>query len=102
MGVSKNTDTPKWMLMDISWVYPPPRIPVANEGLGWDSLLKMVHNPGGDWNPGWGVDLRYTMHFVGNKWVETYMTLTLFVFVFNACNTKPTRKPPALSSNHMF
>ena len=27
---------------------PPPRIPVANEGLGWDSLLKMVHNPGGD------------------------------------------------------
>ena len=26
----------------------PPRIPVANEGLGWDSLLSMVHNPGGD------------------------------------------------------
>ena len=22
-------------------VYPPPRIPVTNEGLGWDSLLKM-------------------------------------------------------------
>ena len=21
---------------------------MANEGLGWDSLLKMVHNPGGD------------------------------------------------------
>ena len=20
-----------------------------------DSLLKMVHNPGGDWHPGWGV-----------------------------------------------
>ena len=19
----------------------------------------MVHNPGGDWHPGWGVDLRY-------------------------------------------
>ena len=32
----------------ISWIYPPPRIPVANEGLGWDSLLKMVHNAGGD------------------------------------------------------
>ena len=29
--------------------------------LGFPSL-KMVHNPGGDWNPGWGVDLRYT-HF---------------------------------------
>ena len=23
-------------------------MPVAKEGLGWDSLLKMVHNPGGD------------------------------------------------------
>ena len=23
-----------------------------------DSLLKMVHIPGGDWHPGWGVDLR--------------------------------------------
>ncbi len=32
----------------IDWIYPPPRMPVANEGLGWDSLLKMVHNPGGD------------------------------------------------------
>ena len=25
----------------LTWVVPPPRIPVANEGLGWDSLLKM-------------------------------------------------------------
>ena len=32
---------------------------VTNKGLGWDSLLKMVHNPGGDWNPVWGVDPRY-------------------------------------------
>ena len=37
---------------------PPPRMPVTNEGLAWDSLLKMVHNPGGDWNRGWGVYLR--------------------------------------------
>ena len=22
----------------------------------------MVHNPGGDWNPGWGVDLSYYYH----------------------------------------
>ena len=29
-------------------------VTVANEGLGWDSLLKMVHNPGGDWQPGKG------------------------------------------------
>ena len=30
-----------------------------------DSLLKMVHNPGGDWHPGWGVDLMY-MVYTGN------------------------------------
>ena len=42
------------------WIYPPPRMPVANEGWVRDSLLKMVHNPGGDWHPGWGVDLSYT------------------------------------------
>ena len=29
-----------------------------------DSLLKMVHNPGGDWNPGWGVDPRYFIGYV--------------------------------------
>ena len=23
--------------LGILWIYPPPRIPVANEGLGWDS-----------------------------------------------------------------
>ena len=27
---------------------------MANEGLAWDPLLKMVHNPGGDSNPGRG------------------------------------------------
>ena len=32
---------------------------MANEGLVRDSLLKMFHNPGGDWHPGWGVDLMY-------------------------------------------
>ena len=46
-------------LSNITWFYPPARIPVANEGLVRDSLLKMFHNPGGDWNPGWGVDLKY-------------------------------------------
>ena len=25
----------------------------------------MVHNPGGDWHPGWGVDLTY----ITNIWV---------------------------------
>ena len=29
-------------------------MPVTTEGLVWDSLQKMVHNPGGHWNPGWG------------------------------------------------
>ena len=39
---------------------------MANEGLGRDSLLKMVHNPGGDWHPGWGVDLSYPLRFFGH------------------------------------
>ena len=30
-----------------------PSTVVANEGLGWDPLLKYI-NPGGDWNPGQG------------------------------------------------
>ena len=29
----------------IPWNYPPPRVPVANEGLGWDPLLKIYRNP---------------------------------------------------------
>ena len=28
---------PRYDFRNICWVYPPPRIPVANEGLGWDS-----------------------------------------------------------------
>ena len=36
---------------------PLPGWPVANEGLGWDPQLKMVHNPGGDWHPGRGDNL---------------------------------------------
>ena len=31
----------------MTWVVPPPSNS-GNEGFGWDSLLKMVHNPGGD------------------------------------------------------
>ena len=38
-------------------VYPPP----ANEGLVRDPLLKMFHNPGGDWNPGRGDNPRYLL-----------------------------------------
>ena len=44
----------------IPWIYPLPRIPVTNEGLGWDPLLKMLCHPGGDWNPGWGPHPIYT------------------------------------------
>ena len=25
----------------------------------------MVHNPGGDWHPGWGVDLTYRWEILG-------------------------------------
>ena len=31
----------------MNWVVPP-HSNSGNEGLGWDSLLKMFHNPGGD------------------------------------------------------
>ena len=44
---------------------------MANEGLGWDFLLKMVHNPGGDWNPGWGVDLSF-IHLKGGLLVSCF------------------------------
>ena len=33
---------------------------MGNEGLGWDPLLKMVHNPGGHWHPVRGPHPRYT------------------------------------------
>ena len=49
-------------MVGIFWIYPPH--PGCNRGqmkverLGFP-ILNMVHNPGGDWNPGWGVDLWY-------------------------------------------
>ncbi len=58
-----------------SWI---PRIPVTNEGLGWDSLLKMVHNPGGHWNPGWGVVPSYTCFYTLGSlldWTKTPLWL---------------------------
>ena len=40
----------KWVYLGLS------PLPVTVEMKVYsDSLLKMVHNPGGDWNPGWGV-----------------------------------------------
>ena len=49
----------------IIWVVTPPRIPVANEGFLYrDPLLKMVHNPGGDWHPGRGHNPIYNSNFV--------------------------------------
>ena len=41
---------------------------VTNEG-DWmvgmgPYFLKMVHNPGGDWNPGWGVVPMYYIYIV--------------------------------------
>ena len=47
------------------WIYPRP----SNShkwrfSLGFP-ILKMVHIPGGDWNPGWGVDLNYApLYFI--------------------------------------
>ena len=30
----------------VPWDWPSPRMPVANEGLGWDPLLRIFDNPG--------------------------------------------------------
>ena len=51
------------LIYDIPGVVPPPRMPVANEGLGWDPLLKMVHNPGGDSYWEGGQPKIYLCHF---------------------------------------
>jgi len=57
-----------------------PNSPVENEGLGFgirDSPVK-CNNPGGDWNPGWGVDgkpislpYHYALGSIGSIW-EAY------------------------------
>ncbi len=47
-------------LHHIGWVVPPPRMPVAKEGLGWDPYQK-YNNPGGDWNPGQGNNPTYKL-----------------------------------------
>ena len=43
---------------------------MANEGLIRDSLLKMVHNPGGDWHPGRGDNPNYTELFEKANYTE--------------------------------
>ena len=43
-----------WFIVPYTLGCPPLPVTVTNEGLGCDFLLKMVHNPGGDWNPGQG------------------------------------------------
>ncbi len=53
----------------IPWVYPPP----SNSGK-WrfssgSPILKMVHNPGGDWHPGRGVDL------INSSYLSSYLLL---------------------------
>ena len=41
--------------MHIDWVYPPPRMQSSQMKVLGFPVLKMIHNPGGDWHPGWGV-----------------------------------------------
>ena len=54
------------------WSTPHP-VTVTNEGFGWefpkvyrDSLQKMVHNPRGDWHPGWGgsFNIIYNIYYI--------------------------------------
>ena len=62
---------------------------MANEGLGWDSLLKMVHNPGGDcyWEGGQPkvyatynhnglFSVHFAFHFASEK-IKTFRKLAL-------------------------
>ena len=44
---------------------------MANEGLGWDPLLKMLCHPGGDWHPGRGDNPTYSCTRNYCKLVET-------------------------------
>ena len=41
--------------MGLYSVYRPTYNAIKKVGFGWDSLLEMVHSPGGDWHPAWGV-----------------------------------------------
>ena len=54
-------------------------MPVTNEGLGWDSLLKMVHHPGGDWHPGWGGSFKSYLAF--EKKVGGFLPTIIFANV---------------------
>ena len=59
------------ILKTILWIYPPgPRIPVTNEGLfvGIPDPKNVIIVEKGDWNPGWGVDLNYTILGGGLKY----------------------------------
>ncbi len=66
IGSSKSLVKTNWIsitttIEDIAYPLgcPPPRNS-GNEGLGWDSrILKMVHNPGGDWHPARGDNPTY-------------------------------------------
>ena len=58
---------------------------MANEGLGWDSLLKMVHNPGGDWHPGWGVDLNGRHIFFWGERKDQNQTMQIYMVILSFC-----------------
>ena len=59
----RGEDFPQKMKPPTGWIYPPPRIPVANEGLfiGIPDPKNGEIIQVGDWNPGWGVDLTYRL-----------------------------------------
>ena len=61
------------------WFTPHP-VTVTNEGLFRDSLLKMVHNPGGDWHPGWGVVPTKTILFFSKPLILGFGHVLAFGF----------------------
>ena len=49
-----------------------------HEGFGWDPLLKMVHNPGGDWNPGRGDNPNHTI-------LDDFWCILYYILINNKC-----------------
>ena len=79
----------------IPCIYPPPRIPVENEGLCRDSLLNYCNHPGSGWHAGWGVDPSSFRSYLG-QFVEQNLSPRV-----KSVNTSP-RKLLVLSGTPEF
>ena len=62
-------------------------------GLGFPNL-KMVHNPDGDWHPGWGVDPTYTKNEQNQNYIIISDRVPLFKFETRLPSQKQDRTCP--------